>query len=388
VHLPASYACRNLIRRPWRTLMTIAGVAVVVFAAVLMLAMSRGLAQRLGATGEEENLLAISRKGQNNMFSSITVDEVIHLLSMPGLAVSTSGSPLVSPELMHVPFVDVPTATGTVRAPISLRGVSSIAFEVHRSVRITSGRLPEASFEILAGSAAYSKLGVDAGSLAIGKTVSFESREWVVVGTFEASGSLFESELWASENDLMTVLKRRTHSFVVMRFVDAAAVTAATSLFEQSGAIERYFQGWPETVYYSEFVSALAWVKWLSVVMVVAVSVAGLLIGINTMYSAVMNRMGEIATQRVLGFSGFDIIVSFITEGLAISLTGGTIGVLFGFAIDNLPLNFSQGAFFLVVDAGVVATGMGLAAAVGIVGSLLPALKGVRTGILDALRHG
>jgi len=148
--------------------MTAAGIAVVVFAAVLMLALSRGLVERLKATGEPENLLAISRVGQNNMFSSITEDEVVHLWSLPGVAASADGTPLVSPELMHVPFVEAGSGGRPRRAPVQVRGVTAVAFEVHKSVRLTAGRLPEASFEIRAGvKEALARLAYERESLAL-----------------------------------------------------------------------------------------------------------------------------------------------------------------------------------------------------------------------------
>ncbi|MHC4505523.1 MAG: ABC transporter permease, partial [Planctomycetota bacterium] len=333
--------------------MTAVGVAVVVFAAVLMLALSRGLVERLEATGEPENLLAISRVGQNNMFSSITEDELVHLWSLPGVAASADGTPLVSPELMHVPFVEAESGGPPRRAPVHVRGVTAVAFEVHRSVRLTTGRLPEASFEILAGRTAHSKLGVPRESLDVGGTVSFENRKWTICGTFEAGGALFESELWVRESDLLTVLRRRTHSFVVVRLEDAGKVGGALKQFERSGAVERYFKGWSEVAYYREFMGALAWLGWLSVFMVAAAVIAGVLIGVNTMYSAVVSRLGEIAVERVLGFGKIDIAVSFLVEAVAISVAGGVLGVVAGLFANDVPMTLSQGAFFLVVDGRV-----------------------------------
>jgi ABC-type lipoprotein release transport system permease subunit len=387
LRLPVSYSLRNLARRPWRTALTVLGTAVVVFAAVLMLALWRGLVERLQATGEATNVLAISRAGQNNMFSSIPEDEVTYLWGLPGVATDESGAALVSAELMHMPFVNVEGATGK-GIPVSVRGVNAVAYDVHRSVRLVEGRLPEDSFEIVAGAAIHSKLGVTADVVGVGRAISFENREWRIVGRFEAGGSLFESEFWSREEDLQTVLRRRTHSFVVVRMEDPSKVPAAMKEFEKSGAVERFFKGWPEVAYYREFMAALAWVKWLSVFMVVAVTIAGALIGVNTMYSAVVSRLHEIAAQRVLGFSAADIAGAFLVESVAISLLGGAAGVAAGLLVNDLPLNLSQGAFFLVVDWPVMAAGMGLAVVIGTLGALLPAAKGLRMGIVDAMRHG
>jgi ABC-type lipoprotein release transport system permease subunit len=217
--------------------------------------------------------------------------------------------------------------------------------------------------------------------------VSFENRKWTICGTFEAGGALFESELWVRESDLLTVLRRRTHSFVVVRLEDAGKVGGALKQFERSGAVERYFKGWSEVAYYREFMGALAWLGWLSVFMVAAAVIAGVLIGVNTMYSAVVSRLGEIAVERVLGFGKIDIAVSFLVEAVAISVAGGVLGVVAGLFANDVPMTLSQGAFFLVVDGRVMAAGLGLSVVIGVVGALLPTVKGLRMGIIEAMRH-
>jgi putative ABC transport system permease protein len=365
--------------------MTVAGVAGVVLASVLMLALSRGLFARLDTTGEAENLLAISRKGQSTIFSSIEDDELVHLGNLPGIARGPDGDPLVSPELLHVPFVSRPGAEG--HRPVSLRGVKPVAYAVHRSVRVTAGRLPEADFELLAGRTAHVKLGAPAGVLEPGKTLRFEGREWTVVGRFEAGGGLLESELWAREEDVQTVLRRRTHSLVVARFGDAGQVAAALPQFGTSGAAERFFKAWGEREHYAEATRTFAWVFWLSVFMVAAIASAGALLAVNTMVTSVLHRRREIATQRVLGFGGADIAASLLVESLAMALAGGAIGAGLGLLLDDIPLRFSQGAFFLQVDGVVVAAALGLSALVGVTGALHPAVRILRMPVIGALSH-
>ena len=75
------------------------------------------------------------------------------------LARTTDGRQLISPELLHVSFVDLDAGGKEVRAPVTVRGVDPVAYEVHRTVRVLRGRLPENSWEALAGCAAHVKLG-------------------------------------------------------------------------------------------------------------------------------------------------------------------------------------------------------------------------------------
>ena len=386
--LPLNYSLRNMRRRPLRTAMTVLGIAVVIFAAVLMLALSRGLFSRLDVTGSPDNVLIISRKGQNAMFSNIEAEEVQALLSMPHLASGEQGQPLISPEIIHVATVSVPGTGSKRRAPVTLRGVDPIAFEVHDSLRILNGQLPrQTAFEVLVGSMAHVKLGVPAEALAVGQQIQFEGFEWTVVGRFADSGSLIESEIWVPQQAMMTFMRRRTHSLVVVKFESPEDARRATALFSQSGAIERYFKGWPERAYYRQFTDTLAWIFWLSVFMVCLVALAGVLIGVNTMYTTIVSRMGEIATQRILGFTKLDITVSLLAESVMMALVGGALGCAAGFFLDDMPMKLSQGAFSLSVDWLVVSLALGLAVVTGVLGALLPTYKSLRLSIIEALHY-
>lgn len=386
--LPLHYSLRNLRRRPWQSGATVLGIAIVVFAAVLMLSLSRGLFGRLDITGSDENLLMISRKGQNAMFSNIDSEELVTVSSMPDLAVSASGAPLISPEILHMAMVRAASIKSENKSAVSIRGVLPIALEVHDGVRVSEGRLPrKGEFEVLAGSMSHIKLGVPPEALAVGKDIRFENVYWTVVGRFTDKDSLIESELWVPLDTLMTVMHRRTHSLVVARFTSPDRARDATALFRQSGAIEKFFKGWPEREYYGQFTEGLAWIFWLSVFMVCLVAIAGVLIGVNTMYTIVVNRMGEIATHRILGFSRFDITMSLLTESVIIALLGGLIGSLGGMYFDDMPMTLSYGAFRLSVDAVVVSVGMGLALLVGVLGALLPTYRGLRLTIIEALHY-
>jgi putative ABC transport system permease protein len=221
----------------------------------------------------------------------------------------------------------------------------------------------------------------------LGKTLSFESKDWTIVGHFEAQGSLIESEIWMQKDILNRLLRRQTDNFAVVRMESEAAVEAALPLFHQTGSLERYFQAWSELEYYKSFGGALAWILWLSSVMVVIITLTGALIGANTMYTAVMNRMKEIATYRVLGFWKSDVLMAFLVESVVLSFVGGLLGLLLGVAINGLPLSLSHGAFYLVVDGVVMAVAIGLTLFVGIVGGLFPAIKGVNKTIIDGLRY-
>ena len=72
---------------------------------------------------------------------------------------------------------------------------------------------------------------------------------------------------------------------------------------------------------------------------VLLASVAGisLLVGgigiMNIMYVSVTERTREIGLRMSIGARGIDIMIQFLIESVLISVTGGALGVVFGFAI-------------------------------------------------------
>ena len=381
-----TYSMRNLRRRYTRTVMTCLGISLAVFASVIMMALSRGLYLRTSGTGEDSNILAISRNGQTVMFSSITDEEVVYLSSLEGLAKNANGDALVSAEIMHMSHVEV-EGMQTKRKPVCIRGVRDVAYEVHKSLSVVEGTLPQKEYDILIGDMVFVRLGVDKAALKPGMKLKFEGQDWNICGIFQAEGSLFESEMWVKEQTLKTVLRRTTDTFAVVKLESPEKATQATGMFSQAGAYEKYFKGWVERGYYKQFGKTADWIFWLSLVMVVSIVVAGALIGINTMYTAIMNRMQELGTLRVLGFRKFDILLSLVMESMLLAFIGGAIGLAAGSFVNNIPMKFSSGAFYMIVDTPVILAGIALSAFIGLSGAILPAIKALKVPIMEALRQ-
>jgi putative ABC transport system permease protein len=377
------YSLRNLLRRKWRTLMTVGGLFLSVFAIILMFSLSRGLSLRSSATGETDNILILSIKGKSVMFSSIEEDQMVNLMQLPGIEQDTNGNLLISPEVMHVAVVD--TEDSKYHGPISIRGVKNIALDVHRSVNLFEGKLPEEDYEIIVGKTVYIKMGMPEDKLQVGNTVKFENQDWTICGRFDAENSMLESEIWSKDGDLMTVLKRRTPTFAVINFQNAEAANKALDAFTDKASISRFFKGWIERSYYRDFSKNLHWIVWISFITSVAVLTAAILIGINTMYTSIMNRMREFGTLRVLGFSRRDIVATLVFESIFLSCTSGCLGIAAGMLLDGVPIKIANSAFSLTVDSSVIIIGLSVSILIGFLGALMPSMHILKTAIINAL---
>src|SRR5580704_3496294 len=230
--------------------------------------------------------------------------------------------------------------------------------------------------------------------LTLGNTVNFGGVHWNVVGVFDAGGSSFDSEVWCDARILNEVLKRPENIFqsATVHLTSPAAFDqfkdSITSDPQLNLEVER------EVDYYAKQSSAMTRLITVLGGLVAAVMAIGAVFGaLNTMYSAVAERGREIATMRALGFSSWNVILSFLFEALLISFIGGLLGCLV-----VLPLNgwttstmnfqtFSNLAFAFKITLNLLLLGVLFAMVMGILGGMLPAVRAARRPVAQALRE-
>jgi putative ABC transport system permease protein len=138
---------------------------------------------------------------------------------------------------------------------------------------------------------------------------------------------------------------------------------------ERSGLLIKYF-GWP-----------------LGIIMAIG-ALAGAL---NTMYASVSSRAAEIATLRVIGFSGFSAFVGTMVEALVLSALGALVGVAIcsvgfnGLSASTLGAGFTQVAFRLQIGPDIITQAVTLALIIGLIGGIFPGLRASRQRPLLAL---
>jgi putative ABC transport system permease protein len=219
----------------------------------------------------------------------------------------------------------------------------------------------------------------------------FDTSRWTVVGVFEASGSVFESEIWA---DLPVVqsLFRRNNVFqtIRVRLETPAAIDALKSFVDNDPRLKLDVKS--EAAYFAEQASRTSdLIRKLGWPLAIAMALGALAGALNTMYSSVAARASEIATLRAIGFGGLSAFVGTLAESLTLAAVGGGIGaavtfVLFdGLTTATIGANVTQVVFSLKLNPGLIAQGILLALVVGFIGGLLPALRAARMPIVAGL---
>jgi putative ABC transport system permease protein len=125
-----------------------------------------------------------------------------------------------------------------------------------------------------------------------------------------------------------------------------------------------------------------------------AIAAISLIVGgvgvMNIMLASVNERIREIGLRKAVGARQKNILVQFILETIAITLSGGVIGIIFGAgfsALVALVARYLGYQWDLVVTPGSIIIGLGVAILVGLIFGLYPARSAAKLDPIFALRY-
>lgn len=387
--VPISYNFRSIKARWTSTIVAILGIAGTVGVFVAMLSLARGFRATLVASGSPGNALVMRAGSTTEMMGGITLDSVKIAQDEPGVARDASGQPLVTQEVVGVmPFPLIGVGTD---ANVQVRGVSPNVLQIRKFVKVIQGRMFKPGLdELVVGRNATKTYE----GLTVGNTVNFGGGHWKVVGVFDAGGSSFDSEVWCDGRIFNEVLKRPDNIFqsatvhltspaAFQQFKDAVTADPRLNL-----------EVMREVDYYAKQSAGMTRLITILGGLVAAIMAIGAVFGaLNTMYSAVAERGREIATMRALGFSSWNVILSFLFEALLISFLAAIIGCVAVLPLNGLTTNtmnfqtFSNLAFAFKITFGLLLMGVFFALVMGVLGGLLPAVRAALRPVAVSLRE-
>jgi putative ABC transport system permease protein len=121
-------------------------------------------------------------------------------------------------------------------------------------------------------------------------------------------------------------------------------------------------------------------------------SIGAMIGAMITMHASIANRQREIGTLRALGFSRLSILTSFLIESVALALVGGVIGALASLLMSFVRFStmnfasFCEIVFTFEPTPGILIRAMVLAAVMGLLGGLFPAIRAARMNPILAMR--
>jgi putative ABC transport system permease protein len=354
---------RNLFRRPVRTALTTAGVALGVGLIVALLSVTAG------AKATADQLIHVGR-ADFGLFQAGASD----------LTLSRLPSTLAS-QVAREPGVG---AVGRIYLYVTNQGLV-FGFDPHefpaQRLVITHGSRASGDEALVGDAYARSK------HLGPGEVVRVGRREFRVAGVFH-TGDPFE--------DGGIVLPLPVVQHLAGRPGDVTTISVAVSLDAKPRAVARRLEhDFPGTTAVSEpgqavriDTSSRVIVSTGWIISLLALIVGGIAVT-NTMAMSVFERIREIGILRAVGWRTTRIAALIVCEALGICLLALAIGLALGYAAAQVFSDHAAAGSLLQPDftAGVFAWGLAFALGVAVLGAAYPTWRAVRLAPVEALRH-
>ncbi len=381
------YSLRNLLARRLTTLLTAGGMGLVVFVFAAIIMLAEGLQQTLVDTGSYDNALIIRRSSETEVQSTLYRSQAAIVDSQPEVALGQDGRPVLAREV--VVLIALPKRGSASRTNVVIRGIGPGSLALRPQIKLLAGRLPQpGSTEVIVGQSVAQRFqGVE-----LGAALNFATRDWTIVGIFDAGRTGFSSEIWGDVDQLMQAFRRPVYSSILFRLRDPSRFPELKQRIENDPRLT--LEAYLEPDYYrkqSEMMATFLRILGLSLTLIFSFgAVVGAMI---TMYAAVANRTTEIGTLRALGFQRSNILLAFLLESLFLGFLGGVLGLLCASVLQVISVSttnfqtFSELAFSFVLTPRIVMQALAFALIMGLLGGILPAIRAARMNLVEALRE-
>ena len=384
--IPLAYNFRNLWTRRLTTGLTISGMALVVFVFAAMLMLAAGIRKTLVETGSYDNVVFLRKGSGSEVLSGMDRQQAAVLETRPEIALGQNGQRLLAKEV--VVLIALPKKVSGKPSNVVLRGIEETSFLLRPQVKLVEGRLPRmGSTEVMVGKSIVRRFQ----GISLNGALCCGMRDWKIVGIFDAGNTGFNSEVWGDADQFMQAFRRPVYSLLIFKLRDPADFSGVQASVENDARLTVVAKR--ENRFYAEQSETMAkFLRILGISLTTIFSLGAMIGAMITMYSAVANRTAEIGTLRALGFRRKNILMAFLVESLLLGFFGGLVGLFCAsfmqlFTISTMNFQtFSELAFNFSLTVEIVYKAMGFSLMMGFVGGLLPAIRGSRMNIVEALR--
>ena len=284
-------------------------------------------------------------------------------------------------------LINLPRHNQTQGSNVTIRGLGPEGFTLRNSFKLVEGREFKSGLrEVIVSKRIAERFQ----NCSLGDKLKFAKGYWTVVGVFDAGNTAYASEIWTDAEGLGQDFDRDAYSSVIIRATDTAALNRLKQQVTDDRRLHQKAQ--TELEYYERQTRSAGPIKFLGIFIAALMAVGASFAAMNTMYAAVARRTKEIGALRVVGFSRWSILISFIIESVIIAALGGFLGCVLALPINGVSTGttnfatFSELAFSFRVTPGLLLNGMIFSVIMGFLGGLFPAWRAAHENIVTALR--
>ncbi len=377
------YVLRNMWRRKARTLLTVFGIVVGIFALTVLGALSARLNQQVkGAEVWFTSKITVVPGGGGLFGGSdgyLELSKVDEIEAVPGVKSAVAGFGLL-----------LDGGGAGFGAPELIVGADlAKAQDLFTLLEIDRGRILQEGdgSKVVLGSVLAEKFEVD-----VGDSVELRGQDFEVVGIYEPTLSAPDSFAFVSYDDALNMFRRVNPYFQVediaatidvipMEGVDANELAARIDESVDGIKVISPEEAEKQISQFSLIFNAI-----LLGIGFIALVVGGLSI-INTMIMSVSERTREIGLKKAIGAETRSVLSEYLLESALIGFFGGLIGMLLGilavFLLNNATAS-SQVSVFTITTTVIVGP-VAFATVLGTAAGLFPAFRAARLKPIDAL---
>lgn len=365
---------KNLLRRKFRTLLTLSALVTAVAAVVSLLGMSKGFTKSFADVYAAHSVdIVVSRQGTTDRLSSSVDHGYVARIETVENVARAAGVLLDTLSIEDRGVFGIPTM-----------GIDPASWLL-QDYRLRAGKIMSTDQlqSVLLGVHLADRLQVAAGEALF----LFEER-YHVAGVFESSSTWENGSMILPLTQLQNLTDRHeqvTYVNVVLEHpinveVARAAVLEIESIDPKLLALTT--DEFVNTDTRMQLAGAMAWVTSMIALLIGAIGT------LNTMMTSVLERTREIGILRAIGWPRRRIVGMILAEscGLAMlaSLLGGLLAIVGTWALSQTPV--AKGVLSPSIDAIVLAEGAALAIGIGVIGALLPAWRAAQLQPTEAFR--
>ncbi len=398
-------AIKALLSNKLRSLLTMLGIIIGVFAVVVLVSVGRGVedyVNQLFTQAGTNNLFVIpggldetGRVGDLTVADAEAIANPYNVSNVVGVAPELFGSVIATrgPESLEVQLAGIWPAHTEIRGWEAVQGSNFGQQDIENRARVA-----------ILGQETYTRL-YEPGAYPIGTTIKLDGKTFEIIGVMEDMSAGF----FGNFNDSVfipfttmqdRIVRRKSTSGHYLADVIVVKIASEDQMGEAQIQIEElladrhridYFEENDFTVIsQADFLSIFQGVTSALTVFLGLVSAISLLVGgigiMNIMLVSVTERTREIGLRKAIGARRHAILSQFIVEAVTLALVGGCIGVLLaGTSILGINralegLNVQLGIFAIIL-------GGGFCTLIGLVFGFYPAFRASRLNPIEALRH-
>jgi len=385
-----------------RTGLTMLGIIIGISSVIAMTAIGNGAKSSIQSSIQSigSNLIIITPGTQRSFGGpSAGRGSAQTLTAEDGLALSTEISN-VSAVALDVSAREQVTAKGT-NTNTSIIGTTA-SYGTVRNITVDDGMFlsdaniaSDAKVAVIGPTTSTDLFGE--GAEAVGQTIRIKGNEFKVIGVTVAKGG---SGFTNSDDTIYIPYTTAQHYLTGNQYlteIDISAADAESTTQVQTDAtnllLSEHHISDPTAADFSilnqaDIIATASSVTSTFTVLLAAVAGISLLVGgigiMNMMLTTVTERTREIGLRKAIGAKPRDISIQFLTESVALTFSGGMIGVILGAGIAYLVTKL--GIIQTQVSLGSVLLAFGVSAAIGIIFGWYPAKRAARMSPIEALR--